>query len=646
MKKNILKAVFVVMSFPMVVFSQTPKEVADMKKAVSREYHTQVTEQLISYSNQKEQRVKNYLAKTGEDRIRILEDGNSLYMVDVSWDGIPLYYAVDNLAAAGGTLTTSMYGFFGLNTQGSGMTIGVWDQNRARGSHQEFTTSSSNNTSRMSYGDNAVTGVSTDHATHVAGTMVARGANPNARGMAYEANIISYNWANDTNEVQSASNNGMLVTNHSYGIPMYNDNGNFQVENWRPGNYSSTAVSWDFVAYSNPYTLSVVSAGNEGNLNNPHALTSGGWDKLVDNKVSKNNLVVANAQAPNRDSEGNLVSVSINSSSSQGPSDDLRIKPDIAGIGTGVFSCMGDSNTSYASLSGTSMAAPNVSGSILLLQQYYNTLYGNYMRAATLKGIVCLTADDAGTEGPDPVFGWGLLNMKIASNLIGAKEDNKAVIEENVLTTGQTYSKTVTLTEDGTLLAGISWTDYPGTANNGALNQTTNKALVNDLDIRITKDGETYLPWALNTFNPTVAIKTDNIADNIEIIRVDNAEAGVYTITVTGKGSMYSPAGQPAGQPYSLIVYAEDLIATASIDNLELSEIKVYPNPATDLIYLSYDNQISIDQVEIFDVVGKKVLVSTIDGNNSINISQLNSGVYLVKVYSGNAHTVQKIVKK
>ena len=130
-------------------------------------------------------------------------------------------------------------------------------------------------------------------------------------------------------------------------------------------------------------------------------------------------MIVANAQDANIDpSSGNLNSVNINSSSSQGPTDDLRIKPDITGNGTNVYSTYEDFDSHYASISGTSMASPNVMGSLLLLQQYYNEVNGSFMRAATLKGLALHTADDAGSNGPDAVFGWGLMNSKKQRKLL------------------------------------------------------------------------------------------------------------------------------------------------------------------------------------------------------------------------------------
>src|SRR5690554_3119819 len=178
-------------------YSQTPKERIKIKSTINKEFHDVVSNYIKDFEQKREDKVKAYIDLTKEDRVILLGNGGSKYLVDISSEGVPLYYQTDNSNASAGTLTNTMYGLLGLNMEGQDMIIGVWDENRALGTHQEFTVSASNNTSRMSYGDNAITGSSTDHATHVAGTMVARGAITEARGMAFKANIVSYNWAND-----------------------------------------------------------------------------------------------------------------------------------------------------------------------------------------------------------------------------------------------------------------------------------------------------------------------------------------------------------------------------------------------------------------------------------------------------------------
>ena len=51
------------------------------------------------------------------------------------------------------------------------------------------------------------------------------------------------------------------------------------------------------------------------------------------------------------------------------------------------YSTYESSNTAYNSITGTSMASPNVAGSLLILQEHANNVFGDYIRAATLKGI-------------------------------------------------------------------------------------------------------------------------------------------------------------------------------------------------------------------------------------------------------------------
>src|SRR5690606_22870175 len=141
------------------------------------------------------------------------------------------------------------------------------------------------------------------------------------------------------------------------------------------------------------------------------------------------------------------------------------------------------------------MATPNVSGTLLLLQEHYNKLNSVFMRAATLKGLVLHTADDAGPTGPDAIWGWGLMNAKRAAETISYK-DTHSIIEEASISTGQTLTFTVDSDGLNPLIASISWTDRPGSVNNGTLNRTT-PVLVNDLDIRVTKGGTTFYPWKL-----------------------------------------------------------------------------------------------------------------------------------------------------
>lgn len=479
-----------------------------------------------------------YAKNNGIEVILTLEDGGYAELQRVEPDGSLIYYRTLNVAAARSTRTNHLNigGSTGFNLDGQNMIAHVWDGGLARTTHQEY--DGPGGTDRFSIGDGTTT--LNYHSAHVTGTIIASGVVAAAKGMAPQARAVGYEWNNDLAEATTAASNGMLISNHSYG---YRSD---LVSDYYFGAYITDSRDWDALLFNAPYYLMVVAAGNDGSTNYNGAPLNPSfpqYDKLTGHATSKNNMVVANAQDANIDDAGNLISVAINSSSSQGPTDDYRIKPDITGNGTSVYSTYESSNTAYASITGTSMASPNVAGSLLLLQQHASNVNGSYMRAATLKGLALHTADDAGMAGPDAIFGWGLMNAKRAAEVI-SQNGNQSIISELTLMQGQTYTVQVDADGINPLLASISWTDPAGTATT-ATNSTIAR-LVNDLDLRITQNATTQFPWRLTGVNTND--RGDNVKDPFE--RVDVAGAsGTYTVTVTHKGTLSG-----GSQNYTLII--------------------------------------------------------------------------------------------
>ncbi|MCF6131547.1 S8 family serine peptidase [Flavobacterium wongokense] len=472
------------------------------------------------------------------------EDGSISELMKLSPEGLPIYYATDNVNAAKTTRTNHLNtgGSLGLNLNGQGMTVREWDGGNVRASHTAFG-------GRVTVVDDGGT-TTVFHSTHVAGTLVAAGSPAAVKGMAWQANARTFNWDDDDAEAISEAVDGMLISNHSYGVPI-TSNG-VTIPSWFIGSYSPDAVVWDDIAYNAPYFLAVMSAGNDGQTeDNPEPMAFG-FDKLVSNKTAKNNLVVASCEDVNPAADGtiNAANVDISGFSSQGPTDDHRVKPDITGNGENLTSTSNTSNTATGASSGTSMASPNVAGTLVLIQQHYKNLTNSFMRSATLKGLVCHTADDGGNPGPDPSFGWGILNAKKAVETLTNNGLSTWVSEEN-LNNHQALTMNVNASGTTPLIASITWTDVPGEANVGNLpaNDPT-PALVNDLDIRITKNTTTYFPWKLGNDPSADATRTgDNSVDNVEQVKIDAPTAGLYTITVTHKGTLVT-----GSQKYSLVI--------------------------------------------------------------------------------------------
>jgi hypothetical protein len=468
------------------------------------------------------------LAKVNHWKLtEVMQDGTKVALQEVGTDGSPLYYQTysDNASQASRANTLHRNGLLDLNLDGSGMQVGVWDSGVALTTHQEYDI-------RAIVGDNSVE--VDNHATMVTGSLISSGVKTNAQGVAYAANVISNDWSRDKLEVAEAAINGLLLSNHSYGIKTD------RVPNWYFGSYIKVTQDWDNIMYNAPYYLMVNAAGNAQKRNDnqdPIAGTaSDGFDLMLGFTLTKNSITVAAADTKIA-RNGDLKNASVSAYSSFGPVDDGRIKPDIAGDGSSIYSTASQTAKSYGTSAGTSMATPGVTGALLLLQQYYEQLYGTYMRAATLKGLALHTADDVAELGPDYKMGWGVMNSKKAAELLLNKEYS-SLIEETSLEEGETFSLTLTANEMENLNASISWTDPASDfINRGNMNDTT-PALVNDLDIRMTQDGVAIYPWKLNASAPGApAKKGDNSVDPFERIEIPNAK-GTYTLTVTYKGTL------------------------------------------------------------------------------------------------------------
>lgn len=77
-----------------------------------------------------------------------------------------------------------------------------------------------------------------------------------------------------------------------------------------------------------------------------------------------------------------------------------------------------------------------------------------------------------------------------------------------------------------------------------------------------------------------------------------------------------------------------------AVEEVETSALSVYPNPASEVLYVNAENVIS---VEIYDILGHNVLTST---ESYIELRGLEAGIYFVKVRSDNAMKTTKLVVK
>lgn len=534
------------------------------------------------------------------------ENGNRFSFVYFDSSGVPRYYSTCNKNAAI-TTSTSALKTSPYDLHGQGMSIGVWDSGTALTNHKVFSIDGTYTKFRVINNDNSpVSG----HTTHVTGTLIAVGLivedesaeNPStSEGMAKRATALCHSWSNEYEEMSNAAatdntiSNKINVSNHSYGVVCGWRKSGSNYEWWGSsssqedsefGRYLGSSTSFnsahfDQVTESHPYYLPFCSAGNDrdDNYHNEIMLLTtpqyyigadrtnpipfdpetaphpddynGGYDRIIPPGTAKNVVTVGSIHDAVANGDRYISDSTLMSSfSGWGPCDDGRIKPDIVANGESLLSAWSDHDQDGRFLTGTSMSAPNASGSALLLQEHFYKKSGHTMRASTLKGLILHNAYDLGNPGPDYSFGWGLMDALKSAQAIDSHYTaaSDTIIQENNLIESTTDN--IMLVADGTsdISATICWTD-PAHSGIYGVNNTT-PALVNDLDLRII-GSEEHRPWTLGGLaNPSAnATQGDNSVDNIEQVVISSPlQNESFTLTVSHKDGL-----QGGNQNYSLI---------------------------------------------------------------------------------------------
>ncbi|ARV13969.1 S8 family serine peptidase [Polaribacter sp. SA4-12] len=87
--------------------------------------------------------------------------------------------------------------------------------------------------------------------------------------------------------------------------------------------------------------------------------------------------------------------------------------------------------------------------------------------------------------------------------------------------------------------------------------------------------------------------------------------------------------------------------STGAVYDAMLSKLMVYPNPTIDSFNISLDTENLNDfTIQVFNILGKKVLEKVNSNSRTVDISFLESGVYILKISKDNQHKTLKLIKK
>ncbi len=88
-------------------------------------------------------------------------------------------------------------------------------------------------------------------------------------------------------------------------------------------------------------------------------------------------------------------------------------------------------------------------------------------------------------------------------------------------------------------------------------------------------------------------------------------------------------------------VVGDDVIL--NVDDNTLSQVSIFPNPATDVVNVKVPSSVEILSVSVYDILGKKANVTAVNGQ--VNVAELAAGVYLMSVETTAGTLTEKVIK-
>jgi len=175
------------------------------------------------------------------------------------------------------------------------------------------------------------------------------------------------------------------------------------------------------------------------------------------------------------------------------------------------------------------------------------------------------------------------------------------------------------------------------TVRNGALNLPTTSGGIGILTVTTKR----VFSGSSGTFNLNVngnlvgTIPYDDTSQTIVIPNI-NVENNVSVVIDGNSGS----GNRVVFDDLSYTCYS-----SLSTDEFNASNIKLYPNPVNNNLTLDLKSNVDTS-IEIYDILGKRVLKNTINKTSALNLQALKSGIYIVKITQGNSTITKKLVKQ
>ena len=249
------------------------------------------------------------------------------------------------------------------------------------------------------------------------------------------------------------------------------------------------------------------------------------------------------------------------------------------------------------------------------------------------------------------VFYGSNIDLSSQTNPItGSSYTNTSALNQTIVATDGTTNYTINLTvldcnNDYDLDAVPTASEDTNSDGNLAYDDTDNDGIPNFVDND--DDGDmvlTSFDYVFNKNNSTVVLDTDN--DGIpNYLDNDDDGDGILTIYEDYNGN-HNPDDDDTNNN-GILDYLESSIALSSQTNQLQNDINLYPNPTSSILNIENRTSEIVSSVAIYSINGSLIRnIKNTQSIQSVDVSELQSGIYFVKVERNDQVLNYKFIKK
>lgn len=176
------------------------------------------------------------------------------------------------------------------------------------------------------------------------------------------------------------------------------------------------------------------------------------------------------------------------------------------------------------------------------------------------------------------------------------------------------------------------------------------KTTTNALNLRIAFDGTggricTTNAVTINSGSPWTDVTIPISISDFKLVGGTNISQTLQNVNTMRILSSSSPAWEGDAISATLDIDVIEASTTLSLNNFQLNEISIYPNPANTFIQLKTPSNLKINSFVVFDLLGKQVYTSSVL-ENLIDVSKWSKGMYILKISADNFSKTKRFLKQ